>query len=82
MARPRKLTKAEQNILDGAGRWQLKNGKFYDPLVNKYVIKCRSCKHMFHADRPHAKTCSELCRKRKNRAVNSGKKLPVFVPAF
>jgi len=78
MGRPRKLTKAEQNILDGAGRWEIKNGKFYDPKVGKYVIKCRACKHMFHASKSNALTCSELCRKRKNRAIGSMVRQPVF----
>jgi len=63
--------KAEM-VKDGAGEWKIMpNGKFYDPVRKKWIIRCRHCKKTFYASRPTAKTCSNAHRTAMHRAQTS-----------
>lgn len=61
-----------QLVTGGAGHWIIKNGKFFDPEIGAYIIKCRNCKKPFYG-RIDAETCGDSCRQavsRKQREAN------------
>lgn len=43
------------------------NGRVWDVEMLCYVCYCHGCNREFYSERPHAKTCSDACRKRKSR---------------
>lgn len=51
-----------QIITGGAGEWIIKNGKFYDPVTDSWILKCVNCKKPFYAGRLDARTCGDKCR--------------------
>lgn len=57
------MTALEKQIVGRAGRWELRNGKWFDEGLDAYVIKCAHCGHVFLANRYDKKTCSDKCRK-------------------
>ncbi len=63
--------KKPQNVAElvrgGAGDWVIRDGKFYDPKKQAWVIKCHGCRKSFYAKRRDAKTHSPACRKRVQR---------------
>lgn len=56
-----------QMVVGGAGQWVIKDGKFYDPVTECYVVKCCVCKKAFYAGRLPALTCGDACRQAKSR---------------
>lgn len=76
--RRRKVTKEEQKLLDRAGQWVIRDGKFYDPELKVWVLKCEECKITYGAKRRHSRTCSKAHQKARQRQLH---KQPLFRPS-
>lgn len=64
-----RMTPLEKELLGRAGGWILKNGRHYDPELSRYVCRCSACKHYYTAKRCDSKTCSEACKKARQRLL-------------
>jgi len=65
--------KAEM-VKSGAGEWVImNNGKFYDQIRKKWIIRCRHCKKTFYATRVNAKTCCNAHRTAMHRSESKVK---------
>jgi len=64
-----KMSVLERQIMDRAGLWELRKGKWWDEGLTAFVIKCACCKHLFLSKRSDKKTCSEKCRKARQRST-------------
>lgn len=71
MAEKRKYNKAHgekignqaEMVVSGVGDWKImSNGKFYDPVRKKWIIRCRYCNKAFYASRVNALTCGNKHR--------------------
>lgn len=80
--RKRKLTKAEQKLLSRAGEWVIRDGKFYDPLLRVWILKCEECKVTYGARRRHSKTCSKAHQKARQRRLAAGLARTAHAPLF
>jgi len=58
----------ERQIMDRAGQWEFRNGKWWDVGLGAYVLKCACCKHHFLSKRADKKCCSEKCKKARQRS--------------
>jgi hypothetical protein len=63
-----RMSVLERQIMGRAGQWELKNGKWWDNGLDAYVLKCACCKHHFLSNRSDKKTCSEKCKKARQRS--------------
>jgi len=69
----KKKQESAEIVRGGAGDWLvMPNGKFYDPIRKRWVLKCHGCKKPFYAKRVDAKTHSAACRKRIQRRTLVG----------
>jgi len=63
-----RMSVLERQIMDRAGQWELRNGKWFDVGIGMYVIKCACCKHIFLSKRADKKSCSDKCKKARQRS--------------
>ena len=64
----RRMSVIEKQIVGRGGQWVLKKGKWWDEGLTAYVLRCECCKHYFLAKRHDKKTCSESCKKTRQRS--------------
>lgn len=80
--RKKKLTNKERELLSRAGEWVLRDGKFYDPELRVWILKCEECKVTYGAKRRHSKTCCFAHQKRRQRRLASGLAATASQPLF
>jgi len=65
----KRMTPMERWLIGRAGQWEFRQGRHYDPLLQMYVLRCSQCKHYHLAKQPHKLTCSEACKKARQRRI-------------
>lgn len=64
-----RMSVLERQIMDRAGLWELRNGKWWDAGLLMYVLRCGCCRHVFLSKRADKVTCSEKCKKKRQRTL-------------
>lgn len=67
--RERKAKDQSEMVIGGAGQWEIRDGKFYDPVREKWVILCHVCNRAFYATKRTATACGGACRKARSRST-------------